>query len=502
MMKILLCIFCVYIAGTSLSFAKTELSKAAILEDSGELQRLLVKYHPNLNSHKSTSQLVEIWQEAEALLPPKPKLADAAALFQKMLAAICDEHTSIFTRNRNKPWGIEGSKFLPFGLVVVGEKLYIDGDDYSKERKIIVSINDAKSAEIVSFLKSVTHVDGCVKTDTLLSNLSDINIVHSLVANFVGDTTKFVIELLDPVSGEISILERDGTSLRKFVNSQNYKELHGISEQLKSVGIEVSAHKLKRVLSMKDDLLIGYSNDNSIAYVLTSIFAGTSKQDQAFDRELRSLIKRNPKNVIIDLTSNTGGALNGAKWFLSYFLNTNSKLQKQYRSKIKKPISEKSLTWNSNDNKRLHQREVRYFRNAGRYDKRLSQYIAPSNLRRSFGHPSYNGKLFVLISPQSYSVALPVAAELKRKAGASIIGNAGNVSMQTGCFASPGQFTLKNTKIQFLMPLVCVDYESNVATKGNLLEPTVLIDLDAQNSASFNAAALKAALELIEDGQQ
>ncbi len=99
------------------AFATEQFDRKQVLADAVQIEKLLKKYHPNLHAHRTPKQIKKIWQDAKQKLPGHPKFLDAVILFQRMLAAVCDEHTSVVWSDRWADSKLGITKLFPVGLV-------------------------------------------------------------------------------------------------------------------------------------------------------------------------------------------------------------------------------------------------------------------------------------------------------------------------------------------------------------------------------------------------
>ena len=490
-----ICLIAALFLAPSLAFAEETLTPQQILKDAKQLEFLLRKYHPNLHAHRSIQQLNILWKTAKSDLPEKPVFLDAVTLFQKQLAAACDEHTLV---RKTRRWQIGKnwlSGYFPAGLVVEDKKLYLDDTDFGRASKQILRINDRSNEAIVSFLKSILSADACVQADPLFSHHSvDPLLTAHLLTYFLGTNSTFDIEYVSPHSDTVERLTLDAVPIGEIRRRLKVRSLFGRSAILNLIGLETSPKDWEFAASIATKMFVRTSTQPSVHYVYVNRFDGKEAQAVAIDREMRLLVDANPDNVIIDLTDNPGGSFANSQRFLSHFLKTANRTSATMRARRTNMKLDEEFVWLRRVDPNNFAKFIKQFRRG----KRRSGQFVLTETPRSFGNRSYSGNLVVLVSPKTGSAATTVATILKRKAGATIVGDIGNASMKTTCSSAPGAFPLGETHVQIMIPMDCRDRHRDARTRGNLLKPDVQVDLSAQDSRRTNAAILSAAIDALD----
>ena len=442
--------------------SQTALTRKQLLEDAKTTEDLLKKYHPNLYAHRTSKQIKSIWNAARSQVPDNPNFLDAATLAQKMLAAVCDEHTFVHLDEKWIYRKDRATRFFPTGLVVLKDKLYLDDKFLKYKLREIIHINKRSSSEIISFLRSIISADGCQNSDVLFSHHVDTSLILPIfLSNYFGEISHFKLKYKETTTGLVKFSSIPSVNLHELWNGYRYKSILGRSSPLKSLNLDIGEREWKFAANRDKKLLVRSNAKKSIFYVyVPSLFGGKAQAD-AIDEEMRALVKANPDYVIIDLMDNPGGTNTNAQRFLSYFLKTASRLWTTVRSRVRNDISSPNFTWKD---KEKHEDYFKSFKQFKKTKRRRGQYRL-SMVRKSFGNKSYRGKVIVLVSPKSASAATFVATTLKRKAGAIIVGSIGDASMTTNCAGAPGTHTLPNSKAALLIPLICGEQPRRSETK-------------------------------------
>ena len=492
------CVLVAMLFSSSGSSIAAQLTRSDILQDAKQVEKRLKKYHPNLLAHRTSKQLRSRWNTLKKDIPAYPNYLDAATFFQKMLAAVCDEHTKIELKNKLVLKALRNSGVFPKKLTVLGNKLYLDEIGFSSKSYEIVSINKKTSAEIIAFLRSISSEDGCQKSDLLFSShISTPYFSAVLLTNFLGQVAEFNVKYKKANSDKIFSVNYQPVSM---FNTRVWRPstFPGRSGVLSRINIKLNDYALKALDRSASKMFIRSNPDKSIFYVRVKSFDTKESQIKLIDKSLRELVKAKPKHVIIDLTSNAGGNIKHSQHFLSYFLTSSSRYGTHWRAKNNRPISGADYTWHYEESRKFYTTGIKKFR----FGKKRNGQFKGKLRARSFGNPSYKGKISVLVSPNTKSAATFVATTLKRKAGAKVVGYIGDASMRTTCAASPGTLQLKRSNVGVLIPLVCYDRSAKAATLGNVKNADVPVDLTTAQSRKSNINILKAAVESISKSNQ
>ena len=194
--------------------------------------------------------------------------------------------------------------------------------------------------------------------------------------------------------------------------------------------------------------------------------------------------------MILDLSENPGGQTKEASRLLSYFLPKSHQIAKKVYRKSRVQADKSFLPFSSKRMKQ-HKKNVREFRKVRRKRGRYTLNVR----RRSFGHPSYKGKLTVLVSPLTHSAATMVALTLKQQRKATVIGYPGGGSTTTSCFAAAGTYALPISKIEVIIPETCFLRSRSGRDRSKRLVPDIEVSPLARNSNMLLGRILRVAVK-------
>ncbi|MDJ0612524.1 MAG: S41 family peptidase [Rhizobiaceae bacterium] len=473
------------------ALSSERISRDLILEDVNRAKLLLRKIHPNLYAHRSQRELEKIWAGFEEKLPTNPTRLDAASLLQQILASVCDLHTYVSIDHALASNNLVGNSVFPTGLIVDGDKLYLDESRYGNTTREVISINQKSSTEIISFLRSIYSVDGCQKREKFFTfHIGSLYKSSVLLTNFIGSGTEFNVKFKNTKSHDIE--DRIYSSLSTYkLSGWRVTGSPGRSELLKKIGIEARAGLWKYDQGAHGRYFVRSNQDKSAYYVYVPNFRGGKSWVREVNRTLRELVAANPKHVVIDLTDNTGGLQINTQRFLSYFLTTSSSFGVSVRTKVNTPDFGKEFEWRSKKVERDTTAYLKYFKRA----KKVNRQYKLSTRRETFGNKSYNGNLTVLVSPQTLSAGTFAAITLKRKTNARIVGDIGDISLTTSCASAAGSHALKNTRVKLSIPYECNDRHQAAKSNGNVGNANVPVDILKSNRKFLSFSILKKAIE-------
>ncbi len=483
-----------------------------VAKDIEYLVKTLKRRHPNLYAHKSPKAFKAIVKNVKSTLNGTYDYYDLLPVFQTILAAVCDEHTSVvfkfpffdgktisFQDVLNDPILKEElyrSRFMAESLILTADTIFMDSPALSFNRRTMLAIGDFEPAEIQKRIRSITSADGCADNNVLLTGmlpLTHLITMSSLLQIEDAPIAKFKFQN-DSTEKSYKISRRSFHNIVTKSNS-SYSTANRVLT-LKDFGFEVSPTVFTDSKgSEKHGIVVKSNPEKSIYYVFSSSFLGGKVQKKRTNKLLRELIAAKPKNVILDLTENPGGNLNTAAHFLSYFLPRSHRGASYLRMRTTKSKMPRDFKYLSKARQISNQKYRKQFRRA---KKRNGQYKLRVR-KTSFGNPDYKGNLSVLVSPNTHSAATMVAGVLKRKRKAKLFGYLNAGSVKTSCFAADGIHTLPNTKIKVTIPDTCFDRMKIAGQNGSILNLDFVTNPLGSTSNRLNSRTLKAALENIQN---
>ncbi|MCP4185106.1 MAG: hypothetical protein GY761_17645 [Hyphomicrobiales bacterium] len=476
-----------------------------ILKDIDFVVKNLKIYHPNLYAHKKPREFKKIVDEVRKSIAPNEDYYSALPKFQRIMAAVCDEHTSIKLNNYkklydpNKPdtWRI--GRLFADNLIATKNRIFMDNPAITFNRQTLLSINNHQSEEIRRFLENVSHADGCSNSGILYTRLGSL-LDRILISQFlkIHKNTGLKVQSADDEAPRT--YSQKALSLSDYGSPNKFPSAHeGSSRLLKNHGFSFNDANFVQSYKNKNlGIMVSSNTDKSTYYIYSYSFLGGKKQIKKTNKLMREMLNNKPTNVILDLTDNYGGQLHVASHLLSYFLEHSHRTASHVRMRNPNSRMPKQFVFASDKIRKSHIRKSKQFR---RTKKRNGQYKLRL-LKKSFGNPDYNGNLTILVSPRTHSAATVVASVLKRKRKAKLIGYVNAGSTRTSCFASPGYFELPNTKIAVLIPNTCFDRPKNTNQNGRTLKPDIEVDPLGGSSNYLNTRILEAALKEISAPKQ
>ncbi len=479
-----------------------------VAKDIEYLVKTLKRRHPNLYAHKSPKEFKAIVKDVKSTLIGTYDYYDLLPVFQTILAAVCDEHTSVFFKFPffngktirfqdvlNDPILKEElyrSRFMAESLILTPDSIFMDSPALSFNRRTMIAIGNFGTTEIQNRIRSITSADGCADNNVLLTSmlpLAHLITMSSLLEIEDAPIAKFKFQN-DSAEKSYKISTRSFHNIVTKSNTSYAAANRALT--LQEFGFEVSPTVFADIKGSENHGIVVKSNpEKTVYYVFSNSFLGGKKQKKRTNRLLRELIAAKPKNVILDLTENPGGNLNTAAHFLSYFLPRSHRGASFLRMRSTTSKMPRGFKYLSKARQVSNQKYRKQFRRA---KKRNGQYKLRVR-KSSFGNPDYKGNISVLVSPGTHSAATMVASVLKRKRSAKLFGYLNAGSVKTSCFAADGIHTLPNTNIKVTIPDTCFDRTKIAGQNGNILNLDVVTNPLESASNRLNSRTLKTALE-------
>ncbi|MEM8750460.1 MAG: S41 family peptidase [Pseudomonadota bacterium] len=489
----LVCIAAVSTPALALS-PEAKVSAEKVRSDLKYLRKLLSRTHPNLYAHKGPKKLRREFNAIEAKVKGEMRMGEAMVRVQQLLAAICDEHTSINLRDTFEHIDWINTKIVEQPIISTPNKVVLDEWGIKTAPVQLLGLDRLKAREMDQNLRSIISSDGCSGERPIFSRLAGfpttmlLNYFHPRSEQYVSITRKRVpidaeensdveFKVIYPFSlGAIYQRARLDLPTRRII-------------PLNSAGIPYERRHYYKINDRNYSGILGIvSPDKKYAYVHMGTFEMGKKQETAINEVMRKIIKENPEHVILDLTESPGGYSRSASRLLSYFLPRSHQIAKSvYRINRKFPTGN-NFTPHSAQRAKMEKKFIRQFRRVPRKRSRYTLLLR----RTSFGNPHFRGKVTVLVGPQTHSAATIAALVLKREIEATIIGYQSGGDTRTSCFAADGTYRLPATGIKVLIPETCFERVRSRKGRGGPLKPDIEVDPFAQPSGELLQAILQA----------
>ena len=168
--------------------------------------------------------------------------------------------------------------------------------------------------------------------------------------------------------------------------------------------------------------LLAFSEDRKTAYFRIEQFLESDQQRKDVNDAMREVIKASPDHVVLDLSGNPGGSINAAGHLMSYLLRRANRPASKVRLRDTAFYKRGKFTFVSKERRTQSLRAIRQFKRVGRKNGVRTLPYA----RRSYGNPSFNGRLTLLVGPRTFSAATMVVTTLRknRRAPTRTVGTA------------------------------------------------------------------------------
>ena len=474
-------------------------SKKQVLADLKQLVGLLKKNHPNLYAHQSPKKFKATIKRVKGELTQTLSRLDAATQFQKILASVCDEHTGIIFSPKNELATYKSARYLESSLISRQGRIVVGNNNKLTNSEVILAVGGHSADNINEYMQSLQSQDGCLESKGHVIDGATHQRVLFL-GNYFQDL-KFGPKV-EYRNHSNQIVSRNEI----FLNFTRIAESLGFVYAMKSV---MSNIVLKRnnfsyqggdfnrdYFNKEIQTYLYYNKSRKIYFLKIGVFTGGKKFDRQLDKNLRKVIAAKPDHVIVDLTDSPGGRILSASRLLSYLLPKAHRPARYVRVKNPSRKIRQPMVWKTDKRKKAHFKSMRNFR---RSKRRKGQYRLHYR-NKSFGHPDYKGKITVLVSPGTHSAATMVAAILKNKRNAKIIGCINRRSITTACYSPAGSFRLRNTRMLVDIPFTCFDRDKKKYSGQEFLKPDIVVNPMVSSSSNLGGRIIEAALRELEAG--
>lgn len=302
-----------------------KIEKEKLLNDLEIIYQGLDKFHTGMYWYTPKETVEMAFEEVRSSITQDLNIFEFHKLIAPLVALSREDHTDIYLPNNVKEKIIKESTFLPFTIVFLGTKLYCvkDGSDLEKisiEGKEIESINGENPIDIVEKIGSLFASDGDIKT----AKFNDLNDFYfsRYYFYYYGNISDIKIKLKE-IDTEIIVKPLTIEKIRKNIISRNTPNR----------------------LELKTDLLEYKILNDSTAYLGVHSFSNSEIKEESKEKNLKiflqksfkSIVDKNIKNLIIDVSKN-GGGTEGNEGLLYSYLGENYQKYIKVRAKTQKAI--------------------------------------------------------------------------------------------------------------------------------------------------------------------
>lgn len=461
-----------------------KINREKLLNDLDLLYQGFDKFHSGMYWYTPKDSVELAFEIAKNKINSDLNVLEFHKIIAPLVALTREDHTDIYLPDFvGKKLNAE-IRFFPFRVVFLGKELYIvhNGSDFESldlEGKIIEFINGESPTEIVEKIGNLFTSDGFIKT-VKYSDLRGFNF-SKYYFYFYGQLNQFEIKF-------------KGIEEPLIINS---KEIKSINEHFKS------RYKDKKENKEKDLFEFNILND-STAYLGIHDFDNPTIRKESKEKILKRFLSRsfetikenNIQTLIIDISENGGGSEGNEGLLYSYFgenyqkyLKVRAKNQKAILDNgIDKPIKLKTFGFLERTFHNIKQSDKSYERklNAGHG---LMAYKREPKFK-------YKGKVYVIISPITYSGGSEFANMMYSQGLATFVGQetgGGYLGNTSGYIQT---LILPNSKIEIKIP--ALQFVMNVEDKlpfGSGVKPHYEVIPTFEQYVNGENASLKFILE-------
>ncbi|WP_378187327.1 S41 family peptidase [Aquimarina sp. W85] len=367
-----------------------KINKNLLLRDLELLYQGLDKHHSGMYWYMPKDSVNSAFSNAKMKIKNDLNEIEFFNIIAPLVGLSREDHTNIEFSEETETFLNYEARYLPVNVVFLDKKMYISKQSNLYTKPLlgneILSINGKNPIQLVYELGELFASDGFIKA-VKFSDLNGFSFSKHYFLKY-GFINEFVIQVKDS-SGKIHMLELESQKFTDFSNSLVNNE--------------------KRE-TQKESLEFKLLND-TIAYLGVHTFSNSLYEQNRVHKKLstfleisfKTIVENNVSNLIIDLSNNGGGNEGNENLLFSYLADN----YKKYKSVCAK--SQVSILDNGIDEP-IKLKTFGFFERIFGNDKMPDKsYCRKRNM--GFGlmaykkepRYKYDGKLFVIISPVTYS---------------------------------------------------------------------------------------------------
>jgi len=416
------------------------IEKTKLLNDLEILYQGLDKFHSGMYWYTTNYSVDSAFQKIRSEITKDLNVLEFHKLIAPLVALSREGHTKIYRPETVIEKLNTDIKLLPLILIFLGNELFMvkngsDFQDFALEGKQIESINGETPIAIVKNIGSLFATDGFVET----SKYSDLAGFNFSVYYF------YYYGLVDQF--EIKFKENTEPIIIKSLTTKNI--IQNQKDRLKKLAIVE-----------KEDLLEYKVLENSIAYLGINDFHNQNIEEHSKEKNLKSFLERSFKSIkenniqtlIVDVSKNGGGSEGNEGLLYSYFGEDYQKYKK-VKAKTQNAILDNGV------DKPITLKTFGFFERTFTYKKmedgslERRQWLGPG-LRAFKKEPKnkFTGKVYVIISPKTYSGASEFSNMMYTKDLATFVGQETGGGYLGNTSGYSQKVVLPNSKIKVAIP--------------------------------------------------
>lgn len=466
-----------------------KLKKEKLLNDLDLLYQGLDKFHSGMYWYTPKDSVDIAFKEAKHKINTEDlNVMEFHKLIAPLVALSREAHTNIYLPKGVREKLNTESKFFPMTVVFLGQSMYCvkngsDFQDFRLEGKEIESINGEMPTTIVDKIGNLLISDGFIQT-AKYSKLSHFNFSKYYFYYF----------------GEINQIEVKLKDIKEPIIIQSLT-IEEISRRLKQKYKETKNNKEKDLLEYK--IL-----NKSTAYLGIHSFSNPDIKEASKEKDIKTFLKNSfkaiaenkIKTLIIDVSKNGGGTEGNEGLLYAYFgdnyqkyLKVRANTQKAILDNgVDKPILLKTFGFFESifENKKMKDGSLERRKRVGHG---LMAYKKEPNHK-------FNGKVYVMISPYTYSGGSEFSNMMYTKDLATFVGQETGGGYLGNTSGYSEKLVLPNSKIEIKIP--ALQFVMNVESKlpfGSGVVPHYEVIPTFEQYINGDNASLKYILEQLEN---
>ncbi len=442
-----------------------KISPQALQEDYSLMRNVLEESHPGLYWFTSKDSMQELFNQQYASLKDSMSVLQFRYFVAHTLSYIHCAHThcsvggsSLRDRFRS---GSTGSPF-PFQMIAIGDTLVTArvadssvNADFIRGT-IIKSINGYNGKTIIDTLQKYLYTDGYNKTG-LQQIFNQPNVAISYFHNILNNNDSIL---------NVNFINRLGEESTASFNLREFsrKRSTDTTAPQPKAKKDPSEVRLNRYRSVQIDTSL------SSAYLTLNSFSKSARLPRFFKKTFKTIKKHNIQHLVIDIRSNTGGAVSNTTKLLSYVKDEPFVLADSVYTISRKSSYGKYITNNFKS-------DLIAFFSTKKRDERYHFKYFEDHVFKLNKKLHYKGNIYIATSGLSFSASSIFSKHLKGQSNVTVVGEeTGGGSYGNTAFLSY-KLILPNSRLRVNVPLYRMVMMGEFVMQGRGVQPDVNIPL-------------------------